>query len=94
MSNGGHLQPVRDDEEPAAAAGRGGGGRGGDFGERLARLEAHLEHVAKKEDVQALKTDLVEAIGNTESSMLRWQLGIVLAAGLLLVISTVVALVR
>lgn len=93
MSNGRRLQSVRDDEDPAsAAAGRGGGGRGGDFGERLARVETHLEHVATKADVEALKTALVDALSKRHSVMLQWQIGIVVASALILIVAAVTAM--
>ena len=90
MSSGRRLQAVLVDEEPAAAAGGGDGRGGGNLGERLARVEAHLEHVATKEDVQTLKTDLVDAIGKKETSMLRWQIGIVVAAAVILIVAALI----
>ena len=93
MSNGGLLNPIPDDEDPAAAVGgRGRGGRGGDFGERLARVETHLEHVATKADVEALKTALVDAINQKHSVMLQWQIGIVVAAAVIMIVATVSAM--
>lgn len=93
MTNGGLLNPVPDDEDPAAAAGgRGRGGRGGDFGERLARVETHLEHVATKADVEALKTALVDALSKRHSVMLQWQIGIVVAAAVILIVAAVTAM--
>lgn len=65
----------------------GGGGNGGTgHGERLARIEARMEHVATREDLEKIKT-LIE---RKESTMLRWLLGIMAVAG----ISLVVALIR
>lgn len=77
---------------PPDTVGRhGGAGNGGNLGERLARLEAHMEHLATKADVEALKTVLVEAIGKKETSMLRWQIGIVVTTALILVVAAVVS---
>ena len=65
----------------------GGGGNGGSgHGERLARIEARMEHVATREDLAKIET-LIE---RKESTMLRWLLGIMAVAG----ISLVVALIR
>ena len=55
-------------------------------GERLARIEARMEHVATREDLAKIEV-LIE---RKESTMLRWLLGIMAVAG----ISLVVALVR
>ena len=46
-----------------------GDSSGPDYGERLAAIEAHLQHVATKADLKEMKSDL-----------LKWQIGI-LAAG-------------
>ena len=44
-----------------------GPGNGGNAGERLARLEANMGHLATKADLGALKSDL-----------LKWQIGILI----------------
>lgn len=60
------------------------GGTG--HGERLARIEAKMEHVATREDLAKIEV-LIE---RKESTMLRWLLGIMAVAG----VSLVVALIR
>ncbi|MCY4498082.1 MAG: hypothetical protein OXC14_12425 [Rhodospirillaceae bacterium] len=57
-----------------------GGPPNGGTGERLARLETELQHVAKKKDMSDLKTDLVKAIGDGRVTMLMWQIGILVTA--------------
>ena len=59
---------------------------GGNVGERLARLEAHLEHLATKEGLGEIKT----LISDREAKMLRWLIGITSVAA----ISLVAAIVR
>ena len=72
---------------PAGRPSSGGGGNGGsDHGERLARIEAKMEHVATREDLKKVEV-LIE---RKESTMLRWLLGIIAVAG----VSLVVALIR
>ncbi len=41
--------------------------------DRLTRLETHLGYVAKKEDIQSLKTLIEEK----QSTALKWQIGII-----------------
>ena len=59
---------------------RSGGGSGsgddGNYGERLARIESKMGHMATREDVQEVKT-LIE---RKESTMLRWLLGMLVVA--------------
>ncbi len=62
------------------------GGGGGDHGERLARIESKMEHMATREDVAEVKT----LIDRKEATMLRWLCGMVVVAA----ISLGVALVR
>ena len=64
----------------------GGGNRGSGYGERLARIEAKMDHMATREDVAEIKV----LIGNREASMLRWLIGLVAFA----LISVVVSLIR
>ena len=72
---------------PEGRPSSGGGGNGGPgHGERLARIEARMEHVATREDLAKIEV-LIE---RKESTMLRWLLGIMAVAG----ISLVVALIR
>ena len=65
---------------------RGGGNGGSDHGERLARIEAKIEHLATREDV----TKIEVLIERKEATILRWLLGILALAG----ISLMVALIR
>lgn len=53
-----------------------GGGNGGGIGERLARVEADMKHLATKADLQALKNDL-----------LKWQIGILAIACISLIVA-------
>lgn len=72
---------------PSGAPAPAGPGNGGStHGERLARIEAKMEHVATREDVSELKV-LIE---RKESTMLRWLLGILAVAG----VSVLAALLR
>lgn len=72
---------------PEGRPSSGSGGNGGTgHGERLARIEAKMEHVATREDLAKIEV-LIE---RKESTMLRWLLGIMAVAG----VSLVVALVR
>ena len=74
-------------ELPEGRPSSGGGGNGGSgHGERLARIEARMEHVATREDLAKIEV-LIE---RKESTMLRWLLGIMAVAG----VSLVVALIR
>ena len=70
---------------PLSTPGRSGSG-GGDYGERLARIEAQLEHMATREDLAEVKA-LIE---RKEASMLCWLLGLLSVAA----ISVVVAMLR
>lgn len=45
----------------------------GDYGERLARIEATLVHVATTEDLQKVITGLEKVV--TEVSILKWLMG-------------------
>ena len=68
---------------PPASSGSGNGGSG--HGERLARIETELKHVATREDVEAIKT-LIE---RKEATMLRWLLGLVGVAAITLVAAVI-----
>ena len=70
---------------PLSMPGRSGFG-GDDYGERLARIEAKLEHMATREDLAEVKA-LIEC---KETSMLRWLLGILSVAA----VSVVVVMLR
>ena len=67
---------------PDSSSSRGGG----DYGERLARIEAKLENMATRENLARIET----SIAQREASMQRWLLGIIAMAA----ISLVVALIR
>ena len=47
--------------------------------ERLARLEAHQEHAATKEDLANLETRMVDRMGASETRLVKWIVGVVLA---------------
>jgi len=82
----GNLRPVPPSEEPLGSGDDNGGGGGPRHGERLARIEAHLEHAATREDVAEVKA-LIE---RKESTMLRWLIGIIAIAA----VSLMAALLR
>ena len=78
------------------------GGNGHSHGERLARIENELRHLASKEDLANLqtamtkeagdlRTELVEKMGAMESRLLKWQIAIVISAALLLGIAALIA---
>ena len=56
--------------------GRSPGNGGSNYGERLARIEARMEYLATKEDIQ-----------KALSSQLRWMLGIIVVAALAALVS-------
>ena len=56
-----------------------------DHGERLARLEQALEHLATKADIEALRVLIIER----ENVTLRWLMGMAAAAGLTVAIAMV-----
>ena len=51
-----NVHPVR------RGQGSGSNGGGGNYGERLARIEASLEHMATKEDIQKIKVWVLSGI--------------------------------
>ncbi len=63
-------------EESPNRQSNGSGGGSSNHGERLVRIEAHLEHVAKREDVSEIKA-LIE---RKEPTMLRWLIGVTVIA--------------
>ena len=73
---------------PASTPGHGssGDGNGRDVHGRLSAVEAHLQHLATKEDIQRIEG----LISKREASMLRWLIGIIAVA----TISLGVALLR
>ena len=70
---------------PPSAAPNGGGGNGRDLHGRVSALEAHLQHLATKEDIRRIET----LIAQREAAMLRWLIGLVLTAGAALAIALV-----
>lgn len=69
----------------------GGSDDGGDYGERLTRLETKVENMAAREDLAKVQTSIAEIktlIVQREASMLRWLLGILIttAAGMVTVL--------
>ena len=74
MSIGNHKVTQLSSAQPVPADSSGGGGGGTDdrlarVESRLAALEAHLQHLATKEDIQAM-----------QNSMLKWCAGILITA--------------
>ena len=76
----GHLKAVDDPPSPPRDPGpRGGNGNGGSIhGERLARIEAKMEHMATCEDIASVKTLIAEK----ETTTLRWLIGIIALAAI------------
>ena len=76
-------------DQPAIAASSSNGGGNGHrlaaIEARLAGLEAHMQHVATREDIQKLRTEIAEA----QNSMLKWLVGVMAAAGLTLVAAVI-----
>ncbi len=54
----------------------GGGGNGNDLHGRVSAIEARLDYLATKEDIQRVE----KLISDRESSLQRWLIGIVLTA--------------
>lgn len=78
--------PTSDRPTTATSSGDGGGNdRLAAIEARLAGLEAHLQHVATREDVQKLRTELAEA----QNNMLKWLLGVMATAGITLVAAVI-----
>ena len=90
-NNVSHLQTAP--SGPATHPGN-GGGNGGGIESRLAKLEAHMEYVATKVDIEKLATKIAERetsikediqklatqIAEKETSMLKWIIGTTLTA--------------
>ena len=71
----------------------GGNGNGNNLHGRVSALEAHLQHLATKNDLSALREDLAKA----ETTQTRWLVGVALTAvGVLLtaVVGLGIAVVR
>ena len=73
-------------QPPPAQSSSGGNGNGHDLHGRVSSLEAHLQHLATKEDIRRLETLMAQR----ESAMLRW---LIVIAGTA-VITLAVALIR
>ena len=72
------LEEVTEDYEPPIRASSGDdGGAGNSIGERLARLETKMEHVALKEDVLNLKIWILGGVIGGIMSAVMITLGIV-----------------
>ena len=61
-----------DFERPGPVAQTGGNGGGNDLGERITKLETEMKHLATKEDIQSIRTDIEKAI----NAQLKWGIGI------------------
>lgn len=55
-----------------------GGGNGGGFGERLARIEETVKHLATSEDLQKVFTSVEKLRG--ELNIIKWMFGFLLVA--------------
>ncbi|MCY4357498.1 MAG: hypothetical protein OXD01_08260 [Gammaproteobacteria bacterium] len=85
------IHPIK--SPPVAQSSGSNSGNSNDINARISVIEAELKHLATKEDVQKINTSIEEVktlIGNKESKILRWLMGIISAA----VISLIVALVK
>lgn len=83
----------RENVVPISSPGSSGSGGGDDTGQRLARIEATMEHMATREDVADVKT-LIES---RNATMTRWLVGILLTTvGIAVsgVVAIVIALVK
>ena len=71
---------------PAQQAG-GGGGNGSDreLHGRVSAIEAHLQHLATKEDIQGIKTLIAER----EARTLRWLTRIIVVAAASIIVSLI-----
>ena len=56
--------------------------------ERLSRLEGAYEHLATKADLQALETRMVKQIGDSETRMVKWMVGLMVGS---VVVATAIA---
>ena len=77
-------------ERPDFGKRRGGDGpRDGEFGERLARIETEIKHLAKREDISEIKT----LIADTDAKRSKWLIGIMVAVVIALVSASIVVTV-
>ena len=72
MSNGDKDNVVPISSAEGRARGNGNGG-GGSFGERLARIEERIKHLATSEDLQKVKGEL---------GIIKWMLGIIVLSAI------------
>ncbi|MCY4005766.1 MAG: hypothetical protein OXE84_02915 [Rhodobacteraceae bacterium] len=84
MSNQPRLSVVGP-EPPSAPKPPNGNGGNGNYGERLARIEARLESVAKREDIADLKTVIAEK----DSARSKWLIGIMMTVVLAFVAGSI-----
>ena len=77
------LVPASPHDNPESGNGRNGSSG---VGERVASIEAHLQHLATKEDIGEVKT----MIQKESKDMLRWLIGVVSLA----LLSITIALIR
>lgn len=48
--------------------------------ERLSRLEGAYEHLATKADLQALEARVVKQVGDSETRMVKWMVGLMIGS--------------
>ena len=48
--------------------------------ERLSRLEGAYEHLATKADLQTLEARMVKQIGDSETRMVKWMVGLMIGS--------------
>ena len=84
----GNVHEIRPSPSPPSAASD-GGGNGRDLHGRVSALEAHLQHLATKEDIRRIET----LIARRESFMLRWFIGTVIGVAVI-VLTVAIAVVR
>ena len=65
------VQPAADPPSPQSRQDYGNGGRD-NTGERLARLEERMQHLATKAEITGIAKDLSDKIGNMQNSNLKF----------------------
>lgn len=73
--------------QPPPSAPDGGNGNGKDLHGRVSALEAQLQYLATKEDIRRIETliqRIETQIAECEAAMVRWLIGLVVAAALAL----------
>jgi len=73
MTKDNNIHPITSARSPQSSGGSGGGN---DLNVRVSVIEAELKHLAKKSDIEEVKT----LIASTESKLQRWLIGILIAA--------------